>query len=131
MRIIASSGMEYIPTWNHNKKEKDPIKIKWRYLTGPEKDRIIGFDPLEFDEKGNQVGRFKFHIDNVELIKTSILDTINLEVTKTVISMARDEETKKATADDICSIPELAGLYTELVNFFMDENRPIDKKKLK
>lgn len=124
MRVIASTGMEYIPTWNRNKKEKDPIKIKYRYLTGPEKDRIMGVVMPEFDENGKQVGRFKLRIDNERLIKTSILSIENLDIYE-------DGSTIQANAAHICNSPDLANLYTELVNFFLAENRPIDKKKLK
>jgi len=123
MRVMEYPGLEYIPDWNKNKKESDDskIKIEYKYLSGPEREKIFGFEPIQFDPDGKQTSGFTFRIDNENLIKMSIKNVINLTVGKEIIT----------TAEDICIKSELAGLYRELVDFFMGINRPVDKKKFK
>lgn len=123
MRVMEYPGLEYIPEWNKNKKElaESQIKIPYKYLSGPEREKIFGFEPIQFDPNGKQTTGFTFRIDNENLVKMSIVNVINLTVGEESIT----------TAEGICIKPELAGLYRELVDFFMGINRPVDKKKFK
>ena len=126
MRVIANSGLEYIPDWNANRKQskESKLKIEYKYLSGPERDKIIGFEPVTFNPDGDQIGGFTFRIDNEGLLRASIINIANLEI-------EINGEYKQVNVEDICDRPELAGLYRELVDFFMGINRPVDKKKFK
>ena len=127
MRIVAKTGLVYIPEWNDNKKlpKEEQVKIHYRYLTGPEKENYIGFEPIEFDEDGNQVGGFRLKIDRASAINTGVLRIEGLEV---------ETEGKVVTVDtakQLMEIPEISGLYKEFSDFYLEENREMDKKKLK
>ena len=121
MRVIAKTGLVYIPEWNDNKKETDKIQIHYRYLTGPEYDRFIGIGPVQFDEDGNQVGGFEFRLDKEGMVRAGIEKIDNLIV----------EDGKIETGAALCECPEVAGLYREFIEFYMEANREPDKKKLK
>lgn len=121
MRVIAKSGLVYIPEWNENKKETEQIKIHYRYLTGPEYDKFIGIGPIEFDKDGEPIGGFQFKLDKEGMVRCGIEKIENFKVAETEIT----------TADQLCSTPEAAGLYREFVDFYLEANREPDKKKLK
>lgn len=123
MKVIAQSGMKYVPKWNKNRKlpEDEQVVIEWNYLSGTQKDIIFGFGPIEYDTDGNVSNKFIFNPDKVEVLKKSIREIINLEVDD--IGTMRP-----ATIDDICNLPELAGLYSELTLFFTTENAETEKK---
>ena len=123
MKVIAQSGMKYVPKWNKNRKlpEDEQTIIEWNYLSGVQKDLIFGFGPIEYDTDGEVSKKFVFNPDKVEVLRTSIRSIINLDV---------DEvgATRTATVDDICNLPELAGLFSELALFFTTENAESEKK---
>ena len=121
MRVIAKSGLVYVPEWNGNKKEEEQVKIQYRYLTGPEYDRFVGIGTVKFDEEGNPIGGFEFKLDKEGMVKVGIEKIEGLLV----------GEEKIETAEDLCSKPELAGLYKEFADFYLEVNREPDKKKLK
>jgi len=121
MRVIAKSGLVYIPDWNGNKKEQEQIKIHYRYLTGPEYDRFVGIGNVKFDEEGNPIGGFEFKLDKEGMVREGIEKIENLYV----------DDVKIETAEELCKRPELAGLYKEFADFYLEINREPDKKKLK
>ena len=121
MRVIANTGLIYIPEWNKNKKETDPIKLHYRYLTGPEYDRFVGIGTPEFDEEGNPKGGFTLKLDKEGMVRCGIEKIENLYVGDDTIT----------TAEQLCTVPELAGLYREFIDFYLEANREPDKKKLK
>jgi hypothetical protein len=121
MRIIANTGLIYIPEWNKNKKESEPIRIHYRYLTGPEYDRFIGIGPIEFDEDGKPLGGFKFKLDKEGMVRCGVEKIENFYVGDISIT----------TADQLCDVPEAAPVYREFIEFYMEANREPDKKKLK
>ena len=124
MKIIAQSGMTYIPKWNKNRKEPEEtqIVIEWNYLSGVDREVIYGIKPIEFDvDTGKMQKTMQFKVDNIDLLKKSIKTIINLEVDDIGID-------RPATVDDICNLPELGGLYNELKNFFTEQNTETEKK---
>ena len=124
MKIIAQSGLRYIPKWNKNRKlpEDEQIVIDWNYLSGTDREIIYGIKPIDFDiESGKIAKTMSYQIDNVDLLKRSIEKVINLEVDDIGID-------RPATVDDICNMSGLGGLYTELKNFFTDMNTETEKK---
>ena len=121
MRVIAKTGLVYIPEWNGNKKETEQIKIHYRYLTGPEYDKFVGIGPIEFDAEGQQQGGFQFKLEKEGMVRRGVEKIENLKVGETEIT----------TVEQLCDMPELAGLYREFIEFYLEENREPDKKKLK
>ena len=125
MRILVNKELVYVPEWNGNRnlpKEEQGI-IYYRYMTGPEREKIYDVD-IEFDSEGTPKGNYKVKIDRSKIIKTCIIRT-----EKMIIDDNGKE--KAVTADDICSMSEFAGLYREMAGFFTSQNEPMDKKKLK
>jgi len=121
MRVIANTGLIYIPEWNKNKKESEPIRIHYRYLTGPEYDRFVGIGAPEFDVEGNPKGGFTLKLDKEGMVRAGVEKIENLQV----------GEEQIITADQLCTTSEAAGIYREFVDFYLDANREPDKKKLK
>lgn len=124
MKIIAQSGLKYIPKWNKNRKEPEEtqIVIEWNYLSGTDREIIYGIKPIEFEiETGKMAKTMSFKPDNMDLVKKSIKKIINLEVDDNGIC-------RPATSDDICNLPALGGLYTELKNMFAEANTETEKK---
>lgn len=124
MKIITTSGLEYIPKWNGNRKlpKDEQVVIEWNYLSGSERENVYGID-FKLDEKGNLKGDYTFKVNNKELLEKSIKKITNLEVSV-------GETTRQATIEDICNLPEFGKLYRELVDFFTSQNGEEDKKKL-
>lgn len=119
MRVIANKGLVYIPEWNKNKKETEPIKLHYRYLTGPEYDKFVGIGPIEFNEDGQQIGGFQFKLDKEGMVRCGIEKIENLQVGEMAIT----------TADQLCTTPEVASIYREFIEFYLEANREPDKKK--
>ncbi len=127
MKVIAQSGLRYIPKWNKNRKlpEDEQIVIEWNYLSGTDREMIYGIKPIEFDVESGKIAKtMEFKIDNVGLLKKSIKNIINLEVE----TPGGPGGTRPADIDDICNLSELGGLYTELKNFFAEQNTETEKK---
>jgi len=124
MKIVAKSGLIYVPEFNSNKKlpEAERVQIEYKYLTGPERDRIIGLAPIKFDAEGNPKSEYEFRFDTENMIRTSVVKIKNLVIEK-------DGKDKPAEVEDLVNVSELAGLYRELSDFFLTENRAQDKKK--
>ena len=123
MKIIALSGLRYTPKWNKNRKqpEDEQVVIEWNYLSGTDREVIYGFDPVEFDLDGNMTNKMVFKPDNIGLLQKSVRNIINLEV--------EDIGTyRSATVEDVCNLPELAGLYKEMTTFFTQANTEDEKK---
>jgi hypothetical protein len=126
MKIIAQSGMKYIPKWNKNRKEPEEtqIVIEWNYLSGVDRETIYGIKPIEFDvDTGTMQKTMQFKVDNIDLLKKSIKNIVNLDIDRQLPG-----EAVPATVDDICNLPELGGLYTELKTFFTEQNTETEKK---
>lgn len=124
MKIIARSGMEYVPEWNGNRKEKpdSQVVVEWNYLSGSEREAIFGLEPIRFNADGEMPEEFTFRIDTMGLMKKSIKTIRNLTIQD-------GEKEREAIIEDICNMPELGGLYKELHDLFMEENRTPNKKK--
>jgi len=123
MKIIAQSGLRYIPKWNKNRKQpvEEQVVIEWNYLSGTDRETIYGLKPIEFDTaSGKMQEKMIFQIDNVDLLRKSIKGIINLDID--------DGDIRQATVDDICTMPGLGGLYTELKNYFSEQNAETEKK---
>ena len=128
MIIKKLSNLVYIPEWNENKKEpKDKqVQIRYRYLTGPERENLISLQPLKFNSKGEAVDEFTFEINQKEIVQICTLKIENLSL--------KDEDGTLQEVTNVESVikePELAGLYKELSDFYLNSNSAINKKKLK
>ncbi len=42
MKFTIAREIEFLPEWNGNKQEDDPIKFTLRFLTAPERDEVLG-----------------------------------------------------------------------------------------
>ncbi len=123
MKIIAQSGLKYIPRWhrNHKEPEETQIVIEWNYLSGADREIVFGFEPIKFDLEGTITQEYTFKSDNIELLNKSIIHIQNLEIVK-------NGEHQPAKVENIVNLPELAGLYKELTTFFTTENAEGEKK---
>ena len=124
MKIIAQSGLRYIPKWNKNRKQDEAEQgiIEWNYLSGTDREIIYGIKPIEFDTASGEVQKtMTFQVDSVDLLNRSIKEIIRFEVEENGVD-------RLATIDDICNLPEFGGLYTELKNFFTEQNTETEKK---
>jgi len=121
MKVTVKEEEIYYPEWNKNHKlpKNEQICIHYRYLTGPQRDEFIGIAPIEYDDTGKVIGGIKFRMDKYGIVKHSITGIDNLET---------DTE-KITTGKQIGDIPEFAGLYLELADFFLEINQVINKKK--
>ena len=121
MRVIANKGLIYIPEWNKNKKESEPIRIHYRYLTGPEYDRFVGIGTPEFDENGIPKGGFTLNLDKEGMVRAGVEKIENLQV----------GDLRITSVDLLCTTSEVAGIYREFAEFYLEANREPDRKKLK
>ena len=126
MKIIAQSGLKYIPRWhrNHKEPEETQIVIEWNYLSGADREIVFGFEPIKFNLEGKITQEYTFKSDNVELLSRSIKDIKNLEID----DIRMGSGTRPVIIDDIINLPELAGLYKELTTYITTENAEGEKK---
>ena len=121
MKITVKAEETYFPEWNKNRKlsKDERVCVHYRYLTGPERDEFIGLAPIKYDKEGQVIDGLQFRLDKYEIVKTSIITIDNLTANDEII----------VTGQQVGEIPELAGLYIELADFFLEVNQVINKKK--
>lgn len=124
MRVAISTGLTYTPEWGDNRSlpQEEQIVVHYRYLTGPERDSLYGLGaiPIEVDTEGKMPPKVSFKMDREGIVKACTVKIDNLTVNE-----------KKAALNDLFTVPELAGLYDELADFYLEQNREMDKKKQK
>jgi len=79
---ILEKEVEYIPEWNKNQEETEPITFTLRYITDAERSRC---QRPRFDEKGNP----EVEIDYEGFIKYGVAKIENFKVNGKAITTAR------------------------------------------
>ena len=69
MKFTFENEFEYIPVFNNNREDSQPIKAKFRYLTTPEREKFIKVDYVSID--GVMEGRTGF--DYSGILKAAML----------------------------------------------------------
>jgi hypothetical protein len=103
LKVSLREGFDYIPEWNDNKKEKEPIKVFLRFQTGLDMTDLIGMD--------GKIDKMKDW----------------LTICKSVENLF-DDEGNKLGPEDIATNGALAGLYLELKGAYRSES-VVNKKK--
>jgi hypothetical protein len=68
---ITTKEVEYVPEWNENRKEKDPIKIRLRFLNNSQRSDLIRW-------KADSSGQINLDPDRRGLILTGVTKIENL-----------------------------------------------------
>jgi len=111
MRLTIAKEGEYIPEWNGNKEDDEPIKFVLRHLTTGERERAIEFGMAED-------GKSVVKPDLRSLFRTAVVRVENLHV--------NDKSLTKA--DDVLSAPDLYDLFVEVAVYVLAQNARQDPK---
>jgi hypothetical protein len=104
MKIDLVKEFEFIPEWNDNQEDENPIKFVFRHLTAGEVDSIVSLD-----------GKY----DTSRVFKLSTLRIENLEVNGEKIT----------TADKLLGSPGLAPLMYEAIGYLLKNMNPVSNPK--
>ena len=105
MKINIARESEYIPEWNDNESNDEPIKFFLRDLTTAERDGCIS---LKVNEKGESV----IDPDYQKIFRRGVIRIENLEV--------NDEKIK--TAEMVLKTPGLWNLFLEVAGRILLQN---------
>ena len=112
MDITVERTYEFVPVFNENKSEADPIKFKLRQLTTAERQRLMAIDPVKIalsSESGNGVA---LDVNYEGLFRTAVQKIENLSV----------NQTKITTAGEFLSSPALGDLLIEVCMEIVQQN---------
>jgi len=93
VRIDVGKGYEFVPKWNNNRDDDEPVKIHCRYLTTEERNRYTRLDAGE-QTMADYQGMVRAAVERIE----------NLAVDGDKIESARD----------LLDAKGLGGLFSEL-----------------
>lgn len=123
MEVKIKRVTDYVPCWDNNKKDKNPIVFHLRYLSTTEMDDCIEIQPSQYDYKTKKVtsGRIVQHDKRMFLNAVVSIDNfqINDGSNTEVIT----------TAEQLLAQPGLDLLYYELVKYVKTMNARIDYSK--
>ena len=109
MRLTLAREVEYVPAWNNNRQDKQPIKVKLRLLSTTERMKAFTF--------AMQEGEADVEASNDKFMEAGVAEIRNLNVNNTPIE---DAATLMAT-------PGLYGLYSEILNELLEVNGAFPK----
>lgn len=114
MELTFSNEFEYIPNFAENKKSEKPVVIHCRYMTMPERSRLI--EESMISSGGEIKTRTVFH--NSDILKTCILKIENLKVNGVEIK----------TAKEMIAIEGLSQMCEEVATYIATQNLIPDLK---
>lgn len=103
MKIKVKKTDSYIPKWNDNDKEKDPMTVHFRFLTAGERGEFVGVEPVKFHDGEPEI---TVKQDNSGLAKKMITRIENFEM---------EVGTKKVLIDDVTKLYETEGIPAVLI----------------
>lgn len=103
MKIKVKKTDTFIPEWNGNREEKDPIKIVHRFLTAGERDDYVGIEPVTLKDGEPEI---TVRQDNPGMTKRMITRIENLEV---------EVGTDTVRVDDAGKLYSTPGIPSELI----------------
>lgn len=115
----------FIPKWNGNKKEADPIKIKHRYLTPEERDKYFYYQPLKVTPK----------TDGYEVVLVEDKKGCCKAIVIGIENFALEVNGEKIVIDTVKKLYETEGvpnaLIKEIEEYMSNASPVIDEKSLK
>lgn len=114
MELTFSNEFEYIPTFNNNREEENPVRVICRYMTTPERSKNI--ESVLMTVNGESQSRTVFHNDAI--LRASILRIENLKVNGVEIT----------TAKALLAIEGLSQLSEEIASYIATRNLMPDLK---
>lgn len=113
MKFTIAREIEFVPEWNGNRDEDEPIKFTLKYLTAPERDEIVNM---------------AFDVDGKVSVKPNFQKACKMGIKK--IEGLTVDGKQITTANEFLGIPGFDDLYHELGNQIMVMN-PIKDDNLK
>lgn len=113
MKLTIEKEWEYIPFWNNNQADSEPIKFILCNLTTAERDSCV---ELSFDQDGKPI----FKSDNQRIFKAGVRQIENLSVNGEKIS----------SATGVMTMPGLYELFLEVASEILAKNMRRDSKNL-
>ena len=125
MDIKIRRTEEFVPKWNKNDKDKNPIVFKLKYLTVSEHEDCRSLTPIKLDINGKKVSGGELIADPKKIFSYSVMEITNL----TTI----DEDDKKVdirSAEDMltCQSQELVGLFFEVTSHILAMSKKVNSK---
>ena len=111
MKLSLSKEIEYIPEWNDNKKEADPIIAIFRHLTTDQRNDCMD---TGFDKNNKMI----IKPDLGKIFRWALVELKNLDI---------DDEMIK-TANDVLKKPGLYNLFMELALYALNMDALESKK---
>ena len=117
MKVSILKETEFIPKWNENSLETDPVKFHLRYLTTGEIEACIKIKPVRITGGDPEV---EIDTDSRRIFELAVMRIDNLEI---------EAGGKITTAKELMDQPGFNRLYNEVLFFIQGMNAHTDKKK--
>ncbi len=117
MKVSILKKTQFIPKWNENSLETDPVKFHLRYLTTGEIEACIKIKPVRIAGGDPEI---EIDTDSRRMFELAVVRIENLEV---------EPGGEIATAKELMGQPGFNRLYNEVLLFIQGMNAHMDKKK--
>lgn len=121
MLISVSSNNEFIPEWNNNKKEADPIVVVHRVPTMGLRERLIPKPKLKLMVSADgrtEGGETEVEIDNKKIIQAMLVEIRNFSYSmdgKEVAVKSADDLFSNNTPSAVSGLMEEIGAYFQKI----------------
>lgn len=122
MEVQVKRTIDYIPKWNKNQKDKNPIVFHLRYLSTGELQDCIKSKPSTYDAETKKVTGGEIIQDDKKWFNLGIMEIDNLEVNDGT------NKTPITTGRELLLQPGLDNLYYEVLAYIKRMNARIDPK---
>lgn len=122
MEIQIKRIIDYIPDWNENKKDKNPILFHLRYLSTGELEECFEVKPTRYNPNTKKVTGGEVIQHDRQMFLYAVMEIDNLEVND------GNKTTKVTTGRELLLQPGLDMLYYELVRYVKQMNARVDSK---
>lgn len=122
MEIKIKRVIDYVPRWNNNKKDKNPIVFHLRYLSTSEADECMEIRPFRYNPrtKKSSGGEIVQHDKKMFLYAVISIDNLQINDGESVEEIT--------TPEGLLAQPGLDLLYYEVVGHIKTANARIDSK---
>ena len=112
MKLELTQQVEYVPEWNENQKDSEPISFTLRHLTTAERAKCT-------DTGQTEQGHLHIKPDYERMFRLAVVKIENLDVGGKQLETARD----------VLATPGLYMLFFEVALYILNMNPIGDKKK--
>lgn len=123
MKIVVENEKEYIPEWNGNRDQDEPITVIHRFLKPGERKKYIYLEPMELTYEGEKQEQRTHFVQ-----KTQELAEVLITKIKNLVIVVDGKETEIDTIKKFYNTPGIPpNLVSEIEAYIMNASPEVDK----